>query len=40
MLRDTLYRCPVNDGLQLLQRRGDGGARELTTWRLRLTRGS
>jgi 5-deoxy-glucuronate isomerase len=40
MLRDTLYRLPRQDGLQLLQRRGDGGARELTTWRLRLTRGA
>jgi 5-deoxy-glucuronate isomerase len=37
MLRDTLYRLPRQDGLQLLQRRGDRGARELTTWRLRLT---
>ena len=40
MLRDTLYRLPRLDGLQLLQRRGDGGARELTTWRLRLKRGT
>ena len=40
MLRDTLYRAPRQDGLQLLQRRGEGGARELTTWRLRLKRGT
>ena len=39
MLSDTLYRLPRQDGLQLLQRRGDGGARELTTWRLRLANG-
>ena len=40
MLRDTLYRVPRAPGLQLLQRRGNGGARELTTWRLRLTPGA
>jgi 5-deoxy-glucuronate isomerase len=40
MLRDTLYRVPRQDGLQLLQRRAEGGARELTTWRLRLKRGT
>jgi 5-deoxy-glucuronate isomerase len=40
MLRDTLYRLPRQPGLQLLQRRGDGGARELTTWRLRLAAGA
>src|SRR4026209_1793671 len=40
MLRDTLYRLPRQPGLQLLQRRGDGGARELTTWRLRLQPGA
>src|SRR6266542_3015935 len=40
MLRDTLYRVPRQDGLQLLQRRGEGGARELTTWRLQLKRGT
>jgi 5-deoxy-glucuronate isomerase len=40
MLRDTLYRLPRQPGLQLLQRRRDGGARELTTWRLRLDAGS
>jgi 5-deoxy-glucuronate isomerase len=40
MLRDTLYRLPRQPGLQLLQRRGDGDARELTTWRLRLAPGA
>jgi len=40
MLRDTLYRLPRQPGLQLLQRRGDGGARELTSWRLRLSPGT
>ena len=40
MLRDTLYRLSREPGLQLLQRRGDGGARELTTWRLRLSAGA
>src|SRR6476620_8844933 len=40
MLRDTLYRLPRQPGLQLLQRRGEGGARELTTWRLRLSPGA
>jgi 5-deoxy-glucuronate isomerase len=40
MLRDTLYRLPRQPGLQLLQRRGAGDARELTTWRLRLAPGA
>ena len=40
MLRDTLYRLPRRDGLHLLQRRGDGAARELTSWRLRLKGGT
>ena len=40
MLRDTLYRHPRRDGLHLLQRCGDRGARELTTWRLRLATGA
>src|SRR5688572_3218895 len=40
MLRDTLYRHPRRDGLHLLQRRCAGGARELTTWRLRLAGGA
>jgi 5-deoxy-glucuronate isomerase len=36
MLSDTLFRVPRTDGLQLLQRRGEHGARELTSYRLRL----
>ena len=40
MLRDTLYRVARTQGLQLLQRRGDRDARELTTWRLRLAPGA
>jgi 5-deoxy-glucuronate isomerase len=39
MLSDTLFRVPRSEGLQLLQRRGDNGARELTSWRLRLSPG-
>jgi len=39
MLSNTLFRVPRNDGLHLLQRRGDAGARELTSWRLRLRPG-
>lgn len=39
MLRDTLYRLPRQHGLQCLQRRGEGGAREMTTWRVRLPAG-
>jgi 5-deoxy-glucuronate isomerase len=39
MLSDTLFRVPRAEGLQLLQRRGAGGARELTTWRLCLGAG-
>ncbi len=39
MLTDTLYRKPRVDGVQPLQRRGDGGARELSTWRLRVPSG-
>src|SRR5262249_50751768 len=38
-LADTLYRVPRQGGLQLLQRRGNGGARELTSRRLRLAAG-
>jgi 5-deoxy-glucuronate isomerase len=37
MLSETLFRVPREDGLQLIQRRGERGARELTTWRLRLS---
>src|SRR5213079_84422 len=40
MLNDTLYRIRRIDGLQQLQKRGDGGARELTTSRLRLPAGA
>ena len=39
MLNDTLFRVPRAEGLQVLQRRGEHGARELTTWRLRLPSG-
>src|SRR5438128_7899356 len=39
MLNDTLYRVRRIEGLQQLQRRGNGGARELTTSRLRLAAG-
>jgi 5-deoxy-glucuronate isomerase len=39
MLSDTLFRVPRAEGLHLLQRRGERGARELTTWRLRLSPG-
>jgi 5-deoxy-glucuronate isomerase len=39
MLTDTLYRKPRVEGVQPLQRRGDGDARELSTWRLRAPAG-
>jgi 5-deoxy-glucuronate isomerase len=39
MLTDTLYRVPRGDGLQILQRRGSGGARELTSARMCLPAG-
>src|SRR5437879_11867819 len=39
MFEHTLYRVTRSAGLQVLQRRGTGGARELTTWRLRLAPG-
>jgi len=39
MLADTLYRVPRTSGLHHLQRRGEGGAHELTSWRLRLEPG-
>src|SRR5258708_7881667 len=39
MLNETLYRIRRIDGLQQLQRRGEGGARELTSSRLRLSPG-
>jgi 5-deoxy-glucuronate isomerase len=40
MLNETLYRIRRIDGLQQLQRRGEGGARELTSSRLRLAPGA
>ncbi len=39
MLTDTLFRVPREPGLHVLQGRGDRGARELTSSRLRLTAG-
>jgi 5-deoxy-glucuronate isomerase len=39
MLSDTLFRVQRTNGLQRLHRRGEHGARELTSWRLRLTAG-
>ena len=39
MLANTLFRMPRTRGLHLLQRRGEDGARELTSWRLRLDAG-
>ena len=39
MLSDTLFRHPRMEGIQVLQRRGDAGARELSTRRIRLTAG-
>jgi 5-deoxy-glucuronate isomerase len=40
MLSQTLFRQPRTDGLQLVQRRGDAGARELSTRRLRVAAGA
>src|SRR5262245_40440373 len=39
MLSNTLYRVPRNTGLQPLQKRGEGGATEMTSWRLYLEAG-
>lgn len=39
MLSETLFRLPRKDGLQVLQRRGDNGARELTSSRICLKPG-
>src|SRR5262249_4793959 len=39
MLNDTLYRVRRIEGLQQLQKRGEGGAREITSLRLRLAPG-
>ena len=40
MLNDTLYRVRRIDGLQQLQKRGERGARELSSLRLRLAAGA
>jgi len=40
MLSDTLFRVPRTEGLQTLQRRGERGAKELTTHRLVLSAGN
>lgn len=40
MLSETLFRVPRSEGLQLLQKRGERGARELTSWRLCLSAGN
>ena len=40
MLKETLFRVPREPGLHVLQRRGDRGARELTSSRLRLSAGA
>jgi 5-deoxy-glucuronate isomerase len=40
MLADTLFRIPRTEGLHILQRRGERGAKELTSRRLRLQAGS
>ena len=39
MLANTLYRVPSEKGLKVLQRRGDGEASEITSWRLHLEAG-
>lgn len=39
MLSETLFRVPRESGLQVLQRRGEAGARELTSSRLCLSAG-
>jgi 5-deoxy-glucuronate isomerase len=39
MLSETLFRIPRSEGLELLQKRGEHGARELTSWRLRVSPG-
>ena len=39
MLNETLFRVPRQEGLQLLQRRGERGAHELTSWRMCLSAG-
>src|SRR4030095_13779137 len=39
MLTNTLYRVAREKGLKLLQKRGEGGAGEVTSWRLYLANG-
>lgn len=39
MLRDTLFRHARTEGIQVLQRRGEAGARELSTRRISLAPG-
>jgi len=36
MLSGTLFRVPRQNGLHVVQTRGEGGARELSSWRLRI----
>ena len=36
VLSDTLFRVPRQDGLQAIQTCGEGGTRELSSWRVRL----
>ena len=40
MLTNTLFRHPRSEGLQVLQRRGEAGAREISTRRVRLDAGA
>ena len=40
MLTDTLFRHPRQFGVQVLQKRGDAGSRELSTRRMRLDAGT
>jgi 5-deoxy-glucuronate isomerase len=40
MLANTLFRVPRTEGIHLIQRRGESGARELTTHRATLGRGA
>jgi 5-deoxy-glucuronate isomerase len=40
MLGNTMYRVSRRTGLHLVQRRGQGGATEITSWRLYLERGT
>ena len=40
MLNDTLFRVPRQPGIQMLQQRGEKGARELSTRRIRLEAGT